>query len=83
MKKICNGNQGYCDVFEDQYGALYLVNLCGGIASGHVGIVMNVEERAPFANEPTAIDAVAQRMCRDFKPFEGREIPEAIRSSLV
>jgi hypothetical protein len=83
MRKIYTGNDGYCDVFEDEAGTLYLVNLCGGLVWGRVGIVMNADERDTFRRVPSSIDALAQRMCRDFKPFEGREIPEPLRAGLV
>jgi hypothetical protein len=83
LRKVYTGNEGYAHVFESEEGTLYLVNLCGGIVWAQIGIVMNAEEKTAFIREPSSIDTIAQRMCRDFKPFEGREIPEAIRSSLV
>lgn len=83
MKKIYTGNSGYSDVFEGDDGTYYLLILCGGIAWGHVGIVMNEEEKSAFARDPKSIDLVARSMCNDFAPFRGREIPEAIRSSLI
>ena len=83
MRKIHIGDGGYASVFEDDDGTLYLGSICGGIAWGRFGIVMNAEESLALRNDPSTIDAIARRMCRDPKPFEGREIPEALRSTLV
>lgn len=79
MKLLYTGNQGYADVFEGDDGTLYLVVLCGGIAWRTVGIVLNEQERIAFINDARSVDDVAQRMCRDFSPFEDRDIPEDMR----
>lgn len=83
MNKLYTSQDGYVDVFQDDAGTMYLVVLCGGIAWTHLGIVMNEQERADFAADPTSVNAVARRMCYDFDPFKDRQVPEPLRSQML
>ena len=79
MKKLFTGNEGYCDVFEDDKGTLYLVAACSGIAWWRARIVMSDEEATAFRLDPTSVESIENQMYRDIGPFESRDIPEALR----
>jgi hypothetical protein len=81
MKRIYTGAIGYCDVFEDANGALYLIAACAGLVWRRVGIVLSTEEEAAFRTDPASAEKIAERMCHDFGPFEDRDILKSLRDA--
>lgn len=83
ISRIYSGQSGFCDVYQDDQGRVYLVALCAGIAWTQVGIVMTDDEVREFTKHAAFADALALKLCKDFEPYKGRAIPADVRDTIL